>query len=582
MAKSRCAAGRAVLAVGVLLAGLLSGVGLGTAGAQTSTVTGSAYGYFSRISLFDGPPADRGPTPTVALPAGGSAMPVTASVPSGDARYGPGIFFTSDQIEVSTQGTPGGTVTSSTKITNLNKSGAETLTASGATSMCSASSSGVSGSATITGGQLQTDDGDGSHPAVVMPVPANPAPNTSFDGTLRSVGDTFRYILNEQIKNPDGSITVNAAHQIAIGPTAKGDLIIGQVVCGVTGPAATSTTMAGPTTTTAAAPTTTTVAGTPRTTTGGSSGAGGTGATTTTAPATTAPATTTTAAPTGGATTGVGGGAYGYFSRISLFGGASADRGPAPTVALPASGSASPVTASAPSGDARYGPGIFFTSGPIDVSTQGTPGGTVTSSTKITNLNTSGAEVLTASGATSTCSASSSGVNGSATITGGKLQTDDGNPNVDGDETYVAVPANPAPNTSFDGKLQSVGDTYKYIFNEQIRNADGSITVNAAHQVAIGPTAKGDLIIGQSRCSTTGPASSSTGGGAAGGTGGSSISSGGGGGGLVNTGMEAARMVALALGLLAIGWSATRVAPGVQVRWRRRRSMPWSRRSLLG
>lgn len=273
------------------------------------------------------------------------------------------------------------------------------------------------------------------------------------------------------------------------------------------------------------------------------------------------------------------GSAYGYFSRISLFDGPAADRGPAPTVTLPAGGSATPVTATAPSGDARYGPGIFFTSDQIEVSTQGTPGGTVTSSTKITNLNKSGAEVLTASGATSTCSASSSGVSGSATITGGKLQTDDGNPNVDGDETNVTVPANPAPNTSFDGKLQSVSDTFRYIFNEQIKNADGSITVNAAHQIAIGPTAKGDLIVGQSRCSIAGPASSTTGGGS---TAGGASGSGGGGGGLVNTGMEAARMVAFAAGLLAVGWGATRVAPGVGVRWRRKRSMPWSRRSLLG
>lgn len=47
---------------------------------------------------------------------------------------------------------------------------------------------------------------------------------------------TGAHVYNEQVVNPDGSITVNAGHQYLLGPIAVGDLILGQVVCGVTVP----------------------------------------------------------------------------------------------------------------------------------------------------------------------------------------------------------------------------------------------------------------------------------------------------------------------------------------------------------
>lgn len=203
--------------------------------------------------------------------------------------------------------------------------------------------------------------------------------------------------------------------------------------------------------------------------------------------------------------TAVSGSAYGYFSNVSLFGGPAATRGPAPTVTLPAAGSAVPITATAPTGSAQYGPALIFSSGPINVSTQGTtgPAGSVTSSSTISGVNTSGQEVFTAGSVSSTCTATEAGVSGSTTITNGTLQTSEGDPNVDGDETVVVIPTNPAPNTTYNGAIETVGDTFRYVFNEQIVNPDGSLTVNAAHQYLLGPTAVGDLIIGQSRCGVT-------------------------------------------------------------------------------
>ncbi len=96
---------------------------------------------------------------------------------------------------------------------------------------------------TITGGTLFTDNGNdingdgdytdpGEHASVNVTIPTNPTANLSFDGHIHVNGavDNFRYVFNEQIANPDGSLTVNAAHEHLVGPTAVGDLIIGQAV----------------------------------------------------------------------------------------------------------------------------------------------------------------------------------------------------------------------------------------------------------------------------------------------------------------------------------------------------------------
>ena len=199
----------------------------------------------------------------------------------------------------------------------------------------------------------------------------------------------------------------------------------------------------------------------------------------------------------------VEGSAYGYWASVSLFGGPANTRGPAPTVTLPPEGSAVPITDTAASGLVQFGPAILFSSGPITVSTQGTTGptGSVTSATTVDTVNTSGQEVFTAANVASTCTASETGVTGATTITGGTLQISEGNPDVEGDETVVQIPVNPTPNTTYEGQIETVGDSFRYVFNEQIVDPDdGSFTVNAAHLYLLGPTAVGDLIIGQSVC----------------------------------------------------------------------------------
>jgi hypothetical protein len=197
-------------------------------------VGGSAFGFYSNLSLFGGPPAARGPTPTVTLPAGGSATPVIASATSGDASYGPAQIFSSGPITLSTQGTPmGGSVTSSTRIESIQPGPFSTDVV---TSTCTANQAGVSAAATFTNAKMVTSTDANGDPATTTPVPANPPPNYTLFGTINNVGGSFKYVFNEQVANGNGSITVNAGHEyIGGGPNntgpAMGDLIFGQAVC---------------------------------------------------------------------------------------------------------------------------------------------------------------------------------------------------------------------------------------------------------------------------------------------------------------------------------------------------------------
>ena len=111
--------------------------------------------------------------------------------------------------------------------------------------------------------------------------------------------------------------------------------------------------------------------------------------------------------------------------------------------------------------------------------------------------------MFTASRLQSTCTATESGLSGSTTVTGGTLRTSQGDPNVEGDDVVVNIPTNPAPNTTINGQIETVGDSFQYIFNEQVVNPDGSLTVYAAHQRLLGPAAAGDLYIGRVDCGVT-------------------------------------------------------------------------------
>ncbi|MDQ6615036.1 MAG: hypothetical protein M3083_09870 [Actinomycetota bacterium] len=203
----------------------------GQADAAVTTVHGSAYGFFTNVSLFNSPFSTRGPAPRVQLPPGGSAVAVTASHPAEVAQYGPATIFSSGKEFVSTRGTPaGGAVVSYAFLANVNSG---PFTARAVSSTCKARQAGVSGSTTIANGKLVTKTDASGNPVTTVSVPVNPAPNTTYTGTIDNVGDSFKFVFNEQIVQRDGKIVVNAGHDYLLGPTAKGDVIFGESVCGV-------------------------------------------------------------------------------------------------------------------------------------------------------------------------------------------------------------------------------------------------------------------------------------------------------------------------------------------------------------
>ena len=196
----------------------------------------------------------------------------------------------------------------------------------------------------------------------------------------------------------------------------------------------------------------------------------------------------------------VTGSAFGASGSVSLFGGPPIVFNPTPTVTLPSTGGNE--TANAPSIVFEAGPADLLTTDAVDVSTQGTTGegGSVTSSSSLDNVLIGGLEATEMS---STCTADESGVSGSTTITGGRFVSQDPDPDVDGDEVFTDIPANPAPNTQFTGVVPGVGDNYTVVFNEQTTTG-GTLTVNAARLTLMGPSATGDVFIGQSVCGVAG------------------------------------------------------------------------------
>ena len=213
----------------------------------------------------------------------------------------------------------------------------------------------------------------------------------------------------------------------------------------------------------------------------------------------------------------VSGYACGYYTKVALFGGPPEMRGcgqtippgdarsASPSVTLPSEGSATAVTVTDDDGAlAQYGPAVLFAgkppadpskpmprSGPMKVSTKGKR--SVTSSAAVKSFT---AGPVTADSVRSTCTASKSGTSGATTITKGVLVTAsdaEGNPT-----KSESLPSRPPANYTRKG-VNSAGDKFRVVFNEQKVTRDGTITVTAMHLYLLGPLATGDLIVAQSR-----------------------------------------------------------------------------------
>lgn len=219
------------------------GVTSASAAGSVSSVTGSAFGYeTANITLFGGAQNAVSPTPSVSLKPDASNSPQTGSASTGIIQYGPATLFTSDAITVSTKGSLGasGSVTSTSTVQNENKattqtsSHSEQFTADSISSSCSASPSGTTAGVTVTNGTVATKTDSNGNVLSSAAVPANPAPGFSINGQIdlsATDTETFTDIFNDQTVS-GGTLTVNALHEVLHGPTAKGDVFVGQSVCG--------------------------------------------------------------------------------------------------------------------------------------------------------------------------------------------------------------------------------------------------------------------------------------------------------------------------------------------------------------
>jgi hypothetical protein len=212
---------RAVV-VGAVAIGLLAFPGASRA--DVGSVSGSAFGGSVDVTISGLGTIAPPPMPAVTLPSSGGNVSGSA----GSISIGPGgLFLSTGAANVASQGATGalGSSTSSASVATVDALGG-TLTATNVSSTCTAGETGVTASTTITGGTLVQSG------TQTVPLDSNPAPNTTFNGTNADTGDTFTVVLNEQVTGSN-SITVNAAHIILNGPSATGDIIIGQSHCDV-------------------------------------------------------------------------------------------------------------------------------------------------------------------------------------------------------------------------------------------------------------------------------------------------------------------------------------------------------------
>jgi hypothetical protein len=308
MVRTRTGGRRRPAVFALACSAVLVGVGPGPAGgASTALVTavnGSAFGYWAdEISLFGNPQADTGPVPTVTLASNASNSPEADAAPTGLVRYGPATLLTSDAIAVSSVGNLGeaGSVTSTSSILNINYAATQPTTGSeifgypppelpgsgyinfnpynlrtSVAGNATADGSGASGSTTILNGMMRThhqSSTDCSSPTTpcgrageahthdpldpegVVTIPTDPPPNYKVAGHVHlgaTTTDYFVIVFNEQVLNPDGSITVTPVHEYfgyrleasgnivkdaaysAGGSILRGHLYLGQVTAGVT------------------------------------------------------------------------------------------------------------------------------------------------------------------------------------------------------------------------------------------------------------------------------------------------------------------------------------------------------------
>jgi hypothetical protein len=190
--------------------------------AETPTVTsviGSADGLFVEVVLEDGSPASFGPEPSVTLPPeGGSVSDELVDLVVNDVQT------SAELVSVAAEGELGPDGFATAEVTVLEwGQGRPGTGADATTATCEADLDGVSGTTTLVNAQVLGED-----------LSEEPEPNTPI-GPI-DLGDGFEIsgMLNGQVENPDGSLSVTPLFAQL---TDSGHVIltiqIGPVTCGV-------------------------------------------------------------------------------------------------------------------------------------------------------------------------------------------------------------------------------------------------------------------------------------------------------------------------------------------------------------
>lgn len=210
---------------GVLALAVVAALLAGTAPAWAAPGDGSAFGIEVNVSLAGASVVDAGPFAAASTAGPTSDTAVSANVP-GIVRAG--VIRTS-----ATKDSDTGAVTASASTADVTL---PVLAAIGyvnaklITATCTATQSGEHGSADLAGAVLGR----------LGALAAHPAKNTTITIKLPGIGNVATLIINEQIGNKDGSLTVNAVHLHLLGGTGigaigSGDVIISSATCGPAG-----------------------------------------------------------------------------------------------------------------------------------------------------------------------------------------------------------------------------------------------------------------------------------------------------------------------------------------------------------
>ncbi|MEU4249435.1 choice-of-anchor P family protein [Amycolatopsis sp. NPDC026612] len=211
---------------GGLLAAVVASVVLaGAAPASAAPGDGSAYGVKVDVKLLGQDAVKAGP-----FAAANTAGPTSNSLAKVDLT---GVLTTGVINTEARRDENSGAVTAKASTADVGlpllKAALGTVGIKLVEAVCTATQKGVEGSTKLVGADLGS----------VGAVDATPAPNTQIKVGLGPV-NVATIILNEQVRNKDGSLTVNAVHVKLLGEglsaLGSGDVIVSSATCGPAAP----------------------------------------------------------------------------------------------------------------------------------------------------------------------------------------------------------------------------------------------------------------------------------------------------------------------------------------------------------